>query len=377
MSSRNFVWMCATWMIGAALSAAPFASAQSREDATVRTAQAVLQETMANALTTIPASIIADSHGVAIIPNVLKGSFIVGARHGRGVLCVRDESGAWHAPVFITLTGGNVGWQVGVNASDIVLVFKTARSVQGLLSGKLTIGADAAAAAGPIGGQASAATDGRLQAEIYSYSRSRGLFVGVAIDGSVIRVDPIATGTYYGNSVPGQPVVVPVAAQQLTETIAAYAGGPAQLAARNAVANANPAGGITTPNGAVPSPNAAAPLRGNPASPEFVQRYSLNQADLIGAQLAQLAPGLFDLLDEQWKEYLGLPSQLFIDGGHPAPAELDAVVQRYSQVAADPRFKQLASRPEFQSVYGLLRHYQQSLSPSAGQLQLPPPPGNF
>ena len=94
---------------------------------------------------------------------------------GRGVLFLRDANGAWHAPVFIALTGGNVGWQVGVQSSDIILVFKTAKSVQGIVSGKLTLGADAAAAAGPVGRQAAAATDGRLQAEIYSYSRSRGI----------------------------------------------------------------------------------------------------------------------------------------------------------------------------------------------------------
>jgi hypothetical protein len=113
-----------------------------------------------------------------------------------GVLLVRDQNGAWHAPVFIELTGGNVGWQVGVQSTDIALVFKTPQSVSGLLDGKFTIGADAAVAAGPVGRQAGAATDSRLNAEIYSYRDSRGLFAGVALDGSVIKVESDRNAAY-------------------------------------------------------------------------------------------------------------------------------------------------------------------------------------
>ena len=100
--------------------------------------------------------------------------------------------------MFITLTGGNVGWQIGVQSSDIILVLKSQRSVNSILAGRLTLGADAAAAAGPVGRQTAMATDGQLRAEIYSYSRGRrGLFAGVSIDGSVVRVDRLATGEYY------------------------------------------------------------------------------------------------------------------------------------------------------------------------------------
>src|SRR5690606_30098782 len=196
------------------------AFAQYAEESTVQAATAVLSETMAIPASAIPRSLLEDAHGVAIIPRVIKGSFVIGARHGRGLLCVRDANGLWHAPVFISLTGGNIGWQIGLQSSDIVLVFKTQKSVDGLLAGKLTLGVDAAAAAGPVGRQASAATDGRFQAEVYSYSRSRGLFAGVSIDGSVISVDQLSTGTYYRSPGPGQPVVVPPAALQLTQTIA-------------------------------------------------------------------------------------------------------------------------------------------------------------
>src|SRR6056297_3844615 len=129
---------------------------QSPEDQIVRSASTVLAEAMSAAGNRIPQSMLRDAHGVAIIPNVVKGSFIVGARHGRGLLMVREPEGSWHAPVFVSLTGGNIGWQIGVQATDVVLVFKTQRSVEGILSGKFTIGADASAAAGPIGRKASA-----------------------------------------------------------------------------------------------------------------------------------------------------------------------------------------------------------------------------
>ena len=124
---------------------------QARPEEVIAQSSQLLQETMAQPLSKVPQAMIENASGVAIIPNVVKGSFIVGARHGKGVLFVREPNGTWHAPVFISLTGGNIGWQVGVQSSDIILVFKTPRSIQGILNGKLTLGADVAAAAGPVG----------------------------------------------------------------------------------------------------------------------------------------------------------------------------------------------------------------------------------
>lgn len=322
------------------------AHAQLVQQETVASASAVLQSALESPLGRIPQAMLDDAQGVAIIPNVIKGSFVVGARRGRGLLFVREPNGAWHAPVFITLTGGNIGWQVGVQSSDIILVFKTQRSVEGILSGKLTLGADAAAAAGPVGRQGGLATDANLQAEIYTYSRSRGLFAGVAIDGSVLRMDPLATGAYYGNPVAGGPVVVPLAAQQLTQRIAASAG-----------ASRGPT--------SAPAPEPDQPIAG---------RYLATNADVLRNQVTQLAPELFEMLDDRWRNYLALPSQLFLEGPHPAPAELQATLAHYDVVATDPRFSQLAARPEFQSVFGMLKHYQQSLTASEPVLQLPPPP---
>ncbi|ELP32713.1 lipid-binding SYLF domain-containing protein [Rhodopirellula baltica] len=318
-------------------------TAQVIEEQTIQSATAVLNETMSTPLSQIPAQMLQDCHGVAIVPNVIKGSFIVGARHGKGLLFIRDPDGTWHAPVFITLTGGNVGWQVGVQASDIILVFKTARSVQGILSGKLTLGGDASAAAGPVGRQAAVATDGQLQAEIYTYSRSRGLFAGVSIDGTVLRVDQVATGMYYQSPAPGQPVVIPPSAAQLTQTIARYADQQAQV----------------TP----PEPQS-----------QFAQQYRSDRPAVLQDQLLQIAPELFKLLDPQWTAHLALPLSANPNEA-PDPKALAATVARYDQVAQDPQYASLAGRPEFQSVYSLLKHYQHALTPNAQTIQLPPPPG--
>ncbi len=348
------------------------ARGQANEEQTVLSATAVLNEVMGTPGNEIPASMLANSSGVAIIPKVIKGGFIVGARHGRGLLFVREQDGAWHAPVFITLTGGNIGWQAGVQSSDIILVFKTPKSIQGILSGKLTIGADAAAAAGPVGRNAAVATDGRLQAEIYSYSRSRGLFVGVAIDGSVVQVDQLATGADYRAPAPGQPVVVPPSASQLTQMVAGYA---------NVGAGATP--GVPGAPGSVDAAPVVPPNAGQVAgapqvlpnqSSALAQRYASSEPDILRNQLVQISPELFDLLDDRWKEFLALPPAMHPGGPHPTPESIQPSLDHFHQVATDPRFQQLASRPEFQSVYALLRHYQQSLAAPSPSLQLPPPP---
>jgi lipid-binding SYLF domain-containing protein len=126
---------------------------------------------------------------------VLKGAFIFGGRYGNGVLTVRDAAGHFSNPIFITLAGGSVGWQVGATSTDVVLVFVTPRSVENFARGKFTLGADASVAAGPVGRVGEAAAG--VNAEIYSYSRARGLFAGVALDGSVIAFDGKANRLFY------------------------------------------------------------------------------------------------------------------------------------------------------------------------------------
>lgn len=147
----------------------------------------------------IPPRLFNDAAGIAVIPGLIKAGFVVGGRHGNGVLSVRDDSGAWSLPSFISVTGGSIGFQAGVQSIDLVLVFKTHRSIAGIMHGKFTLGGDASAAAGPVGRTASAATDAQLKAEIYAYSRSRGLFAGIALDGTVIEIDPKANADAYGS----------------------------------------------------------------------------------------------------------------------------------------------------------------------------------
>jgi lipid-binding SYLF domain-containing protein len=147
----------------------------------------------------MPPAMLQKAEGLAIFPNMIKGGFILGVNYGKGVLCVRNPDRTWSAPVLVTMGGGSVGFQAGVQAADIVLVFATPRSLQGLLNGqKVTLGADASIAVGPVGRQANAGTDAQLGAEIYSYARSRGLFLGVSLGGSDLSVDNNANSMLYG-----------------------------------------------------------------------------------------------------------------------------------------------------------------------------------
>jgi lipid-binding SYLF domain-containing protein len=174
--------------------------AQEEEVATVESATEVLQALAGVHLKAIPPALLHDAKGVAILPNVVKAGFVVGGRFGRGVLLVRGPEGCWGNPYFITLAGGGIGGQVGIQSTDLVLVFKTSNSLDRVLKGKgkLTLGADVGVAAGPVGRQAEAGTDAQLKAEIYSYSRSRGLFAGVSLEGAGLVVDHDAAAAFYG-----------------------------------------------------------------------------------------------------------------------------------------------------------------------------------
>jgi lipid-binding SYLF domain-containing protein len=320
----------------------------SEEQRLVADASVVFDEMLAIPAGGIPRSMLAGAEAVAVIPRVVKGGFIVGARYGRGVVIAKDAQGVWHTPMFLTITGGNIGWQAGVQATDLVLVYRSRRSVDSLMSGKLTIGADAAAAAGPVGREASAATDTSFTAEVYTYSRSRGLFAGVSLDGSVLKIDHAATDAYYRPV--GGAQVIPVEAQQLTAKIVATTT-PAQPAATTAPA---------------PEPTAAPSPFAAPASPQ--------ESEAIRDQLAEFAPRLFRLLDPQWQSFLALPASIFQEAGHPTPAEIDAAAARFQTIATDPRYANLAALPEFQTTRGLVLHYAQLLQNTPRTLTLPPPP---
>jgi lipid-binding SYLF domain-containing protein len=173
------------------------ALAGNREEARVLTATQVVEEMQRMPDQFAPDWLLARAYGIAVIPNVIKVGFIGAGRRGQGLLVVRDQSGKWSNPAFVSLTGGSFGWQVGVQSTDIILVFTTRNSVDGITDGKVTLGADASVAAGPVGRQASGGTDINFKAEVYSYSRTRGLFAGIAIDGSAITIDRKSNASYY------------------------------------------------------------------------------------------------------------------------------------------------------------------------------------
>lgn len=174
----------------------------------------------------IPPRIMNNAYGVAVIPGVIKIGMTWGARYGKGILVVRQEDGSWSNPAFITLGGGSFGLQIGAQSTDLVLVFKDRRSVEYIVDGKMTLGADASVAAGPVGRQTSASTDQRLAAEIYSYSRNRGLFAGMAIEGAWLSMDRVSNEQYYGNGMSPQQILdaenmpTPISATQFVDILA-------------------------------------------------------------------------------------------------------------------------------------------------------------
>jgi len=174
------------------------AQAQGREEARLIVAAQVLDELRNQRDGVIPDRLLERAYGIAVIPEAKKAAIVAGISDGRGVMVVRDKDGRFTNPVFLRLTGGSFGWQLGVQETDIVLVFTTRKGVEGITGGKITLGVDASAAAGPVGRQASASTDASFSAEVYSYSRARGLFAGMALDGAVLRIDGKADSNFYG-----------------------------------------------------------------------------------------------------------------------------------------------------------------------------------
>lgn len=185
-------------LIVALVAPAGAAWAQNREKLVERAEDAatVLDEIMGTAEAAIPESLLADARCVAVIPRVVKVGFIFGGRHGRGLLSCRVGEG-WSRPSYIALTGGSFGLQIGAQATDFVLVFVNESAAKALTSQKITLGGDASVSAGPVGRTAEAATDATFRTEIYSYSRSKGLFAGLSLEGSSLRVDREANEAVY------------------------------------------------------------------------------------------------------------------------------------------------------------------------------------
>ena len=166
----------------------------------VRTATEVYQELLKEPDRGVPDALLKNCRCVAVIPHVLKGAFGYGARYGRGIVSCRDSSGHWSPVSFITLAGGSFGFQIGAESSDFVLFFMTDRGARSLISSKFTLGGKASVAAGPVGRSAEASTDIKLNAEIYSYAKAKGIFAGVSLEGARLAPDEKANAQYYGAS---------------------------------------------------------------------------------------------------------------------------------------------------------------------------------
>jgi lipid-binding SYLF domain-containing protein len=161
-------------------------------------AASVLREIMEAPDQSIPESLLKKAYGIAVIPHVVKGAFGIGGRYGKGLVAQRNADGGWGTPLFVQIGGGSFGLQLGVEATDVVMVFTNSDGIKPLLKGKLKIGADASATAGPVGRKAEVGTDILLKSAIYSYSRSKGLFAGIALDGAVLQLDDDANKSVYG-----------------------------------------------------------------------------------------------------------------------------------------------------------------------------------
>lgn len=174
----------------------------------------------------IPPVLLRQAYAIAVIPSVVKLGFTVAGRYGKGIMIGRDEKGEWGLPFFVNLIGGSVGWQIGIQSTDVILVFKTGKGLHAIKDGKFTLGADGAVAAGPVGRHLEAATDIQLKSEIYSYSRNRGLFAGVSFEGSLLQADKETTEKLYGRpaeSITKENTIPPKAVKNFTAIIESIA----------------------------------------------------------------------------------------------------------------------------------------------------------
>lgn len=311
---------------------------QAAERQIVAEAEIVLQEIMSIPAKGIPRALLADAQGLIIVPGMIRGGFVVGVKHGRGIAVTRDDQGEWTNPVFVRVTGGNIGWQAGLQATDLILVFRNRTRIEEMMRGQFTLGANAGVAAGPVGRGMSAATDGQLRAEILSYSRSRGLFAGVSIDGAVIRPDSQATDAFYQRAPGTGPGTAPPVATRFLQTLRGFS--------NSGTADAAPA---------------------VPAVPHV-------HHERVCRQLQAAHNRLLEILDPAWQEHLALPGD-FAAATPAAQENVRRTLARFNQVAGDPQFRALTERQEFLETLTLLnRHAWLQEAASGSVLPLPPPP---
>ena len=250
-------------LLGVVLCAVTLASGAFASEAAssrLETAATVLNEIMATPDKGIPSDILGSAKCLAVVPNLLKGGFIVGGAHGRGMATCRTATG-WSAPAPITTTGGSIGLQIGGQAVDLVMVVMNDRGMQALLTNKFKLGADASVAAGPVGRHTEGATDWKLRAEVLTYSRARGLFAGISFNGAVIKQDEDATGELYGRQIDFKTILTgsvpaPQSAEKFIAAVKQAAGtdvAPSNTAVSSTSPSSRPAAPVNPP-AATPSP---------------------------------------------------------------------------------------------------------------------------
>jgi lipid-binding SYLF domain-containing protein len=241
-----------------------------QQDARAQNAVRVLVDMQEIPESAIPDKLLDEARAIVVVPDTIKAGLILGGRRGHGLMSVKTPDGTWSNPSFVKLTGGSIGLQAGVQSADVVLAFRSDRGLESIVNGKVTLGADAAVAAGPVGRNASTATDSELKAEIWSWSRARGLFAGVALDGAVLSIDDAANEAVYGRDTTprmifeGRVAMPPSTAvvdfrdrlEEATASARTNRGTSAQAGPRPAAARSNPPAPAAYPaaNDAMPEP---------------------------------------------------------------------------------------------------------------------------
>ena len=228
------------------------AFAGDREDVRAGEAVRVVEQIQSIPESAIPDRLLDEAKAIVVVPDTIKAGFVFGGRRGLGLMSVKTADGTWSNPVFVKLAGASFGLQAGVQSADVILVFRSERGLDSIVNGKVTLGADAGVAAGPVGRNAAAATDGQLKAEIWSWSRARGLFAGIALDGAVLSIDNGANSSTYGNAVTPRAVFEGRAPQAPSAAIVAF-----RDALEEATASARQARG-GTPAPVIPAADAGA-----------------------------------------------------------------------------------------------------------------------
>lgn len=171
--------------------------AQDKQVEKIEAATKVLEE-FGQMKESIPSELLKVTEGIIIVPKLINAGFVLAGKRGKGIAMVKLENGSWSNPVFVTITGGSLGFQAGVQSIDLVLIFKNAETLLDIGNGSFTLGGDISVTAGPVGRSSSASTDYKMEAEVYSYSRSKGLFAGISISGSAIEIDSKYNEAFYG-----------------------------------------------------------------------------------------------------------------------------------------------------------------------------------